>query len=210
MALRFRRIQSDEEWGEMVLNEKALNKGYAKRKGRIMFPTSHDITPETVDNCILVLKKLLRVGNKVLITTKPSFECIHKLIHELREFKPQIQFRFTITSRKDKTLEYWEPHAPRFMERFQALIIAFYSRYETSISIEPFLDKNPIPLIQILDPYVSKTIWLGKLNYQKTEFNTWENIKKILKEMNKLAPQLKAKIRIKDSIQKLINKEIKQ
>ena len=62
MAIRFNR-KTEATWPEMELNEKALNKGFTKRKGRIMFPTSHDITHKTVHNCIIVLEKLLTAGN---------------------------------------------------------------------------------------------------------------------------------------------------
>ena len=44
MGIRFKR-NTLENWKFMVINEKAVSKGYGKRKGRIMFPTSHDITP---------------------------------------------------------------------------------------------------------------------------------------------------------------------
>ncbi len=32
----------------MILNKKAVDKNFKKRKGRIMFPSSHDITEETL------------------------------------------------------------------------------------------------------------------------------------------------------------------
>lgn len=48
MAYRFKRLLDPEEWSEMRPNQRAIDKGYAKRQGRIMVPTSHDIVPE---NC---------------------------------------------------------------------------------------------------------------------------------------------------------------
>ncbi|MEA3248418.1 MAG: hypothetical protein U9Q73_01805 [Nanoarchaeota archaeon] len=124
MAIRFKR-KTETTWKKMELNKKAFQKGYRKRSGRIMFPTSHDITPETVKNCIIVLKKLLRAGNEVLITTKPSLMCMHILVLSLQKFKNQIQFRFTITSNNDLTLGKWESGAPRFLERLTALRLVF-------------------------------------------------------------------------------------
>jgi len=66
MAFRFKRIERYEDWETMKPNQKAIDKGYRKRKGRVMFPTSHDITKESLDTCIVVLKKLLKTGNEVL------------------------------------------------------------------------------------------------------------------------------------------------
>lgn len=167
MAIRFGR-KTAENWEEMELNEKAVNKGYRKREGRIMFPTSHDITIESYLYCITQLKKMLKAGNEVLITTKPDPICIFKLLEDIHEYKGQVQFRFTITSFYDKKLKFWEENAPSFQERIVSLKLAYRSGYKTSISIEPFLDEDPIPLILKLSPYVSESIWLGKMNYITT------------------------------------------
>jgi len=42
MSIRFKR-KTEYTWAIMEPNQKAIDKGYAKRKGRVMFPTSHDI-----------------------------------------------------------------------------------------------------------------------------------------------------------------------
>jgi len=36
----------------------------------VMFPSSHDITPTNLAGCLTVLKKLLEVGNEVLIVNR--------------------------------------------------------------------------------------------------------------------------------------------
>ena len=203
MAIRFKRKTKD-TWKIMELNEKALNSRYRKRKGRIMFPTSHDITSENLDNCIFILEKLLVVGNEVLITTKPDFGCIEYICDYLDHFKDQIQFRFTITSMNSKILDKWELNAPGYLERLDSLRHAYYDGYKTSVSIEPFLDMNPIPLIKKLAPYCTESIWLGKLNYMKTEFNSYKNIKSIIKQLKFLPERTKKLLRLKDSIQNLL------
>lgn len=205
MAIRFKR-KTNENWPVMELNEKAFRKGYSKRKGRIMFPTSHDITPETVNNCIIVLKKILRAGNEVLITTKPDPICIIRICDELRKYKSQIQFRFTITSINDDILKKWEPNAPLFEQRLHALKHAYIFGWKTSISMEPCLDKNPIPLIMKLSRFVSESMWFGMLNYCKTEFNTFKIIIKIIEDIKHLPEIIRSKIRIKDSIRNLYKK----
>ena len=169
-----------------------------------MFPTSHDITEESLDNCIITLEKLLKAGNEVLITTKPNYFCIFTLCNLLNEYKNQIQFRFTITSIDSKTLDKWEPNAPGFLERMDSLAYAYGLGYKTSVSIEPFLDLNPIPLIKELSPYCTESIWLGKLNYMKSKFNTYYNIKDIIRRLKFLPERTKKLLRIKDSIQNLL------
>jgi len=49
---------------------------------------------------------------------------------QFNEFKPQIEFRFTITSNNDDLLSFWEPGAPPFLNRKEALILAYKVAYE--------------------------------------------------------------------------------
>lgn len=199
IAIRFGRKTSD-TWPIMVLNLEVYNKNYGKRKGRVMFPTTHDITKDTLLPCIHVLRKLLLAGNEVLITTKPDPYCIEKICKKLSFYKERIQFRFTITSLDDIILKKWEPGAPTFEERYNALQYAYTNGWKTSISIEPFLDLDPIPLIKKLSEFVSESIWIGRLNYQKTDFNTLENVVKVVNRVKKLPKEILEKMRFKDSI----------
>ena len=201
-VVRFGRTTS-KEWKNMKLNLTAYNKEYRKRKGRIMFPTSHDITEDSLAACLEVIRKLVMAENEILLTTKPSIICIHKIINIFGAFKDQIQFRFTITSDNNAILKHYEPGAPPFIERMGALILAYKAHWKTSVSIEPFLDLNPVPLIMKVIPYCTESIWLGKLNYMQTDFNTWSNIKKIIFQVQNLPPEIKNKIRFKDSIRNL-------
>ncbi|MHA1252714.1 MAG: radical SAM protein [Candidatus Helarchaeota archaeon] len=209
MAIRFKR-KTEDTWKIMEPNLKSINKRYNKRTGRIMFPTSHDITKESIEGCLIVLKKLLTSGNEVLITTKPNLDCIKRICEEFDNKKHLIQFRFTITSINNEILKFWEPGAPTFEERFKALKYTFKKGFKTSISIEPFLDENPFILIKKLLPYVTESIWIGKMNYIKTssinldeeeyykkirEINSKENLKKIIE----FSKQFNI-IKIKDSI----------
>ncbi|MCK5159115.1 MAG: hypothetical protein KAR08_08155, partial [Candidatus Heimdallarchaeota archaeon] len=190
----------------MEPNWKAIQKGYGKRKGRIMFPTSHDITESSEENCFYVLQKLLKAGNEVLVTTKPHLKAVKRICDELLKYKNQIQFRFTITSINQWTLKEYEPNTPNFVQRLSSLVYAFNNGYKTSVSIEPFLDMNPMALIYIVAPYCTESVWLGKLNYMKRNFNTRKNIEKILKSIETLPDEVKNKIRLKDSIRILMKK----
>lgn len=196
-----------EDWADMEPNMKAINKGYAKRKGVIMFPTSHDITLDSYIWCFVVLHKLLEAGNKVLITTKPHPEVIKELIFDFSVYKHLIEFRFTITSRDDKILREFEPNAPNFSDRIMCLSTAWDLGFNTSVSIEPFLDKDPIPLVKHVYRYTSGTIWVGKLNYMKTDFNTWDNVQKVVNRLDDLSQNIREKIRLKDSIVNLYKKK---
>jgi len=207
MALRFGRISKPSEWEIMTPNDRAINKGYSKRKGRIMFPTSHDITsdPEVRANCFIVLEKLLKAGNEVLITTKPNLTAIQAIIFKFKDFKEQCLFRFTITSKYDDILEKYETNAPTYSERKRALILAFTHGWKTSLSIEPLLDLTPLGIIDEVDKYISDTIWIGIMSGPvpdelKSVYNL-ENLKLIYKECSDdLHPRVRNKIRFKDSI----------
>lgn len=211
MAIRFNR-KTEDSWKIMIPNQKSIDKGYKKRKGRVMFPSSHDLTEESVDNCLVVLEKLLKSRNMILITTKPRYGCIRLICDTFGKFKGQIQFRFTITSIDDELLEFWEPGAPSIKERFNSLKFAFSKGYKTSVSIEPFLDNNPYILVDKLIPFVTESVWIGKMNYVNSknlspkerifydkikEINSKKNLIKIV---NIAENYKKPVVRIKDSI----------
>jgi DNA repair photolyase len=73
-------------------------------------------------------------------------------------------FRFSIGSRQDAILSYWEPGAPSFKARLACLQYAYAMEFQTSISGEPMLDGDPDALIATVRPFVSDSIWLGKIN----------------------------------------------
>src|SRR4030043_1293419 len=56
MAKRFGRC-TEETWKEMGINESVLSKTFGKYKGRVMFPSSHDIVdiPEVKEACFTVI-----------------------------------------------------------------------------------------------------------------------------------------------------------
>ena len=168
MALRFNRT-TREDWEHPVLNEDEANKRPTKKKGTIMFPTTHDILPEFLEPEIEVIRRLLAVGNNVLIVSKPHLECIQAICKEFTEYKDNILFRFTIGCFDDDILGYWEPRAPHFLERFASLKHAFQDGYQTSVSCEPMLDSdNMCEMFEMLEPLVTDGIWIGKMNKIRT------------------------------------------
>lgn len=167
-----------DDWTNNIeIRQEIVEKGFGKRKQRIMFPSTHDITKKNIFCALIILNKILSKGNHVLITTKPDLIVVKTLCFMLQVYKPQVQFRFTITSRDESKLQFWEPNAPSFDTRFHALVHAFARGYKTSISIEPSLDPDPRGLISALEPFVTESIWLGPMNRcGKHDFNSEETL----------------------------------
>ncbi|MCE5271555.1 radical SAM protein [bacterium] len=220
MAIRFKR-KTSESWPEEVVNQRKLNSVVKKYKGRVMFPSSHDITPDHLEDALFYLRKLLSAGNDVLLVTKPHFELVESISSDLNSYKTQLLFRFTIGSADSDILKFWEPHAPDFDERFNSLIHACDMGFNTSVSIEPMLDKidNIISLANRLLPYVTDAVWIGKPNFllrrlctnaedsqevlnRAKEFDSWYSDS----EIHRLFMEFKdhPQIKWKDSIKKVL------
>lgn len=149
----------------MRVRDNDVRKSQSKCDGTIMFPTTHDITPEVLEPCLTVLGKLLDAGNEVLVVSKPHRECIREICQRFQSCRGQIKFRFSIGAADDTILAYWEPGAPSFAERCACLGIAKDHGFRTSVSAEPMLDSaNIVDLVSTLDPLTIDTIWIGKLN----------------------------------------------
>ena len=66
----------------------------------------------------------------------------------------------------DQILSFWEPNAPAYEERKEALKHAFQKGFETSVSAEPMLDSDHIEdLVNDLIPYVTDAVWIGLMNH---------------------------------------------
>jgi len=178
-ALRFKLISKSGEWEKEHIIQKKVDKKWSKCNGTIMYPTAHDITPYYLKDSIIVLKKMLEAGNKVLIVSKPHLECIKVMCEELSQYKQNILFRFTIGSGCNQDLKFWEPNAPSFEERRESLKHAFSSGFQTSVSSEPMLAgiEDAMYLYGVLREYITDCIWFGKMNKidQRIEHNDITN-----------------------------------
>lgn len=166
-----------ENWTDEQLNEKMINKGWRKSTKKMMFPTTHDITPGTYDACETVLKKILTAGNQVLIVSKPRADLIEKLCDALKPYKVQVMFRFTISARNNEILSFWEPNAPCYEDRVEALMIAHAKGFRTSVSIEPMLDPADIKgLVEDLRDFTTNCMWIGpvKMIRKRTRIDSEE------------------------------------
>ena len=116
--------------------------------------------------------------------SKPHLECIKRICDEFSDedeskfydYKDKIVFRFTIGSLNDDVLKFWEPGAPGYEERKESLKYAFDKGFQTSVSCEPILDEDIFLMVRKLLPYITDTIWLGKMNFIKPRVDTseWE------------------------------------
>lgn len=62
---RYHRVKRD-EWEFPRVRDHDVRKRHGKYDGTVMFPSTHDITPEVLEPCLLVLGNLLSAGNHVL------------------------------------------------------------------------------------------------------------------------------------------------
>jgi len=180
MGIRYNRNTS-ENWKDEVVRERELSKSIPRYNGTVMFPSSHDITPEHLNESIIMLKNILKSGNQVLIVSKPHLECIQRICESFTDNKDRILFRFTIGSTDSDILRFWETNAPSYEERLESLKLAYMMGYQTSISSEPLLDRNVDDLINQQIPYVTDSIWIGKPNklLYRTRMNGWGDIETV-------------------------------
>ena len=163
MAIRFHRKTSatwlEEKWALHQI--KNVCRG---RPAKVMFPSTHDITPENIQVCLPALEQMLTYGHHLLIVSKPHIECIRTICDKFAAYQKSILFRFTIGSADNRVLEFWEPHAPTFEERLAALRFAWQAGFQTSVSCEPMLDDNVAAVVSATAPFVTDSIWIGKAN----------------------------------------------
>ena len=153
------------DWKNEKVRYHDLNRDYKCFDDPVMFPSSHDITDHNFDSCRTVLEKLLGIGNRVLIFSKPRIKLIFKICNDFKRYRNNMIFRFTIGSTDKNIISFWEPNAPSYEERKSALQCAYNYGYRTSVSIEPMLDADNIEdLVDDLTPFVNHSIWIGTMN----------------------------------------------
>jgi DNA repair photolyase len=209
------------EWDKQGLNKNYKTLGSELGAvGVVMFPTSHDITPNFVGESLQTIRNLL-VNNDVLVVTKPHLAVVKELCKGLADYKTKLLFRFTIGSLKPAQCAFWEPGAPSPLERIKALQHAFAKGFQTSVSIEPMLDDRAgiVELVSVVEPFVTDTIWVGKMQRVPQKYNA--HILNFATELAKVKARQtdgeilelvraltdRSKVRWKDSIKAVIEKE---
>ena len=71
-AIRFKR-KTPKTWKE---EEIVGVKPVGGKPCRVMFPTTHDITPASLPVCLNQIQKVLSAGHSILIVSKPHADCI--------------------------------------------------------------------------------------------------------------------------------------
>ncbi|MDX9847447.1 MAG: hypothetical protein RBT74_10745 [Tenuifilaceae bacterium] len=205
--------------GDKVLKKDILRHNYQKREYLTMYPSTHDIRLEDIELHVEFLQNFLRSGSPMLIVSKPSLLVVERLCKELKPFRDQVEFRFTIGSSNSAALSFFEPEAPRYSERYASVIRASTLGYRVSLSIEPMLDQHPERVIEDMKEFITGDIWVGKLNQPQARLKLnghedklakvmrlveWqsnnENIMEIVWRLSKYP-----NVRWKDSIQEVIN-----
>lgn len=158
-------VHSSSQWSIPVIRREDVDRQHPLYPGVVMFPTTHDIFPDILEDCLTVVANLVASGNQVLLVSKPELACIGEICSRFAQHRQQILFRFTISAMDNAILRFWEPNAPLFEERYQSLQLAYTSGFRTSVSVEPMLEADAIDdLIEYLSPHVTHSIWLGKMN----------------------------------------------
>jgi len=166
------RLKVIEDWPTMRVRSHDVGKRRKKADGRVMFPSTHDITPdpEVLGACLIVIVKLLAAGNRLLIVSKPHLQCIREICSTIdtadvgQVFRERVLFRFSIGAVDDELLDYWEPGATAFCERMAALRYAHGDGWQTSVSAEPLLDVDNVgTLFHTVKRWVTDTIVIGTM-----------------------------------------------
>jgi DNA repair photolyase len=132
-----------------------------------MFPTSHDITPRNLKGCVETIHYMLGEGRKVLVVSKPHFECVSVMLDEFEDQTDNVEFRFTLGALSKPVLAFWEPGAPSAFERLHCIEYAASFGFKVSVSAEPCLDWG-IQTVHLLAEACFQAgadhIWFGMLN----------------------------------------------
>lgn len=219
-AQRFK-LRERDEWDTEVLTKKAERTSYPAREGVVMFPSTHDITPFNVDAYIRVASLILKKGNRLLIVSKPHWDCMDKTMRALEAYREQILFRFTLGAMDEQLTRFWEPGAPSPLERLNVLDTASGRGFATSISIEPMLAgvEETVRVVENVLPAKPQTVWVGKMNRPRSRIpiNSTEIEEAICRiekqqrdeEILRLCETLKdiSEIRWKDSIKTVLGEQ---
>lgn len=199
-----------EAWHVMKPNARS-GRAVSHYKGRVMFPTTHDLHIEHVDWWGPFLQRLLEKGNNVLIVTKPEYQAVSRICRVFAQYKDQIEFRFTIGTNDDKVAAYWEPGAPSPSDRLMAIAHAYTLGFKTSVSMEPLLIEQPKEMIdQLFMGWITGEIWIGAMNHYHLHPEIPEEARQIKiqgrENMQRVYNSLKdnPQIRWKDSVQRLL------
>ena len=190
---RLIRRKTEQQWKYAIFKEKWFNQKIEEYPmgflANVMCFSTHDIYTSNQNYCLKFMLRILNESkNTILITTKANLTTIKFLCSSLNEFKDRIKFMITITSKSDTIAAKFEPNAPLISERMLCLEYLNNYKWDFNVSIEPFLDKNPIILVKYICmtyPLV-KTIWIGCNSRRDYDIYSLENLDSVFNEINAL------------------------
>jgi hypothetical protein len=154
----------------------------------IMFPSTHDLFPEMIEESIDTIKKMIRSGNHVLIVSKPFIVCIRQIVESLKgdvdgdhtifsggkRWKDHVTFRFTVSTESEEVSKIWEPRASTVNERLECVRLTSSHGFRTTISMEPYLS-DPRAIVRMTLPMVEE-IWIGRMNHFRDKWFVEERV----------------------------------
>lgn len=136
----------------------------------IMYASMHDFTPDNIDLCCWAIEQLLKLTTaQLLLVSKPRESCIGQIAEQFKEFKDRIEFRFTLGTFWQPTLDIWEPECSSVQERIICIReVPKIWGYKVSVSMEPLLEPKLAELEEIIanfEYWNVASIWIGAMNY---------------------------------------------
>lgn len=128
-----------------------------------MFPSSHDIFPEFVDDYILAARAILAAGHELMVVTKPRRPVVDALMRALARHRGRVVFMLTITTSAPGQMAKYEARAPPLAERLACLQALHAAGFRTAVSVEPYLS-DPRATLALVRPYVTEKVWIGPMS----------------------------------------------
>jgi len=178
-ALRRRLIARPEDWTQERLVPPEVRRARVRRLGPgvVMFPTTHDIHRGNVEAAIEAIQLCLDAGRRVLVVTKARLAAVAALCDEFggTDAAERLAVRVTLTGWSSHASRVWEPHAPSYAERFQALRALADHGLARSASLEPLLEPwEAGRMVRVLAPLLEGgEIWIGLLRQFEARTAWW-------------------------------------
>jgi hypothetical protein len=83
-------VQVPGNWEHQELRPESKLGTDKKGAGVVMFPTTHDLTPEFLPEAATTIRNLLNGGNRVLVVSKPHLSVVRHLCQEFGSQKSRI------------------------------------------------------------------------------------------------------------------------
>ncbi|MFW9990905.1 MAG: hypothetical protein ACFFD4_02475 [Candidatus Odinarchaeota archaeon] len=158
-----------ENWTSPVIRMKDVTKGYRRRSGRIMMPSSHNIDQTNVMVAVQVLRKLLDTGNKdILVVMKSHPDVITTLCKELEGIIPEIELRHSIPTLDEKLRKVLMPGCPTVDQMLLSVETAKQYKARQSVNVGPYVCAKPWEVVEKVVELGIKpeNIWMEPMSHR--------------------------------------------